>query len=695
MNVLKNIKTMFSTPKKAVEISIPVISEQAADTMAKPSFKGDVIQKPIKFPEELGEEHPFDFSIAEDLYKTNPLINGTVDKYLDYILGPGIWVTSENKKAEDLITIWLQDTNFNYHLRKWIKEALMKGTGFLELARNKDKNIVGVKVRNAKFMYIKEDEKGNIVKYNQYFGKVENYQKSKVTPFELDEMANIAINPIADNVYGEGIVQPLCATLNKLLGNEKALDKLMERKANAPLHWKVGQLNSTNPQLSLIPDSSVLSQVESKLTHMTEKTEWVTGPEHEAKVIDFGNFTDKFDSVLSYYNTQFIYGSQIPEVLFGTGSIPEGLAKEQRKGFDRRITAFQLDIEKTIEEDIFRQVLQSNNIDDHVEVHWGEKDVDETNERINQIRELLKIPFLEPALAYRLQQELVSLFDFGDTVIPDKMPDQEAQDKVNKAEKDAEENEALPIIPGANRINNSRKIAQLEAEQEFGYIEGGSEDIMLKEWLGFNFLNYKAAIHNATERDKFSDLVAKTQEQIEAGLLNKDQIEELRKVMDEGFQQDMSINEISKNIDKRVAPGDRYQLDETGQLKRNVSGQRILSVPAKARGAFIARTEATRLANLGALETYKDAGVTEYKWVAAYSDRTCPICEELNGQIYEMGKSEMRQPPAHVMCRCTVVPVVKLSASIRIRELALTHLNEHFKAFNDPFIKEFHQHEEV
>ena len=43
-----------------------------------PNFKGEVKNDKITFPEELGEEHPFDFSITEGLYKkfglTSPVV---------------------------------------------------------------------------------------------------------------------------------------------------------------------------------------------------------------------------------------------------------------------------------------------------------------------------------------------------------------------------------------------------------------------------------------------------------------------------------------------------------------------------------------------------------------------------------------------------------------------------------------------
>ena len=44
-----------------------VVLDKVKDTSV--SFKGEVELKTVKFPAQLGEEHPFDFSTCEGLYK--------------------------------------------------------------------------------------------------------------------------------------------------------------------------------------------------------------------------------------------------------------------------------------------------------------------------------------------------------------------------------------------------------------------------------------------------------------------------------------------------------------------------------------------------------------------------------------------------------------------------------------------------
>jgi len=105
-------------------------------TNTKPNFKGEVESKKIKFPVELGEEHPFDFAITEGLYKNFGFSTGVVDKYVDYIMGPGYWVSSDDEKALAIIETFNQDVEIDTVLRGWIKEALVKN-GFLEIGGKK------------------------------------------------------------------------------------------------------------------------------------------------------------------------------------------------------------------------------------------------------------------------------------------------------------------------------------------------------------------------------------------------------------------------------------------------------------------------------------------------------------------------------------------------------------------------------
>jgi len=77
----------------------------------------------------------------------------------------------------------------------------------------------------------------------------------------------------------------------------------------------------------------------------------------------------------------------------------------------------------------------------------------------------------------------------------------------------------------------------------------------------------------------------------------------------------------------------------------------------KMRATRIARTEVMVASNIGAEEGYKEAGLNKSEWYTAIDERVCEICEPLHGEIHLI--SEGFRPPAHVDCRCTLLPVIE------------------------------------
>lgn len=106
---------------------------------------------------------------------------------------------------------------------------------------------------------------------------------------------------------------------------------------------------------------------------------------------------------------------------------------------------------------------------------------------------------------------------------------------------------------------------------------------------------------------------------------------ELLRVISEGMLQGQGIPEMSRSMRDRI----------------NV---------VKHKADMIARTETIRCYNQAAVNQYKKVGVTKWRWITAFDDRTCDICAGLDGYIFKMGEP---QPPAHPNCRCSVAPVVE------------------------------------
>lgn len=170
-------------------------------------------------------------------------------------------------------------------------------------------------------------------------------------------------------------------------------------------------------------------------------------------------------------------------------------------------------------------------------------------------------------------------------------------------------------------------------------------NVPLREWLDFNFEEYLVEIISFIEKDEFTDVLARDAEELARGRLSKPQVSKLKTVLKKNFRKGGTIRNIRNDIVKNVKPGDLEAVN--GRV-----------FPEQQRALAIARTETTRTANAGSQNHYAKGGIEEYSWVATFDGRTCPICQDLDGQIFGLRNGPL--PPAHGLCRCTIIPVVDL-----------------------------------
>ena len=256
-------------------------------------FKGEVDKKELKFPQELGEEHPFDFVLCEKAYRKIGLVQGVVDKFVDFIMGGGFYVTSDNPKAVEIINMFMRDNEFNTLLRSWIKEGLIKGSGFMELGGTKS-SITQMKVINSNHMYIRRDKYGEVQGFAQYTGNFsQSFERSKKIEFEPWQIACLTFNKVGDDAYGNGIVSSLLRYLDNLTKSEDDMHMIQNKKANSPIIINVGTTEQP-------PSDADLTSIGKKLEWLNNKHEWVFGPDVKFGTVDFGQIGEKFSATLDH-----------------------------------------------------------------------------------------------------------------------------------------------------------------------------------------------------------------------------------------------------------------------------------------------------------------------------------------------------------------------------------------------------------
>ncbi len=409
----------------------------SSKTFSSESLKGDTQLVTIRFPNELGEEHPFDFGVNEKLYKSHGLIQAIVDKYIDQIIGAGFYVKSEDPRAEEIVNQWLKDVNWDTVFRKWAKEALSKGTGFLELAGKVNEVPNEIKILDAKRMYIIMDEKGRVTGYNQIkaknLGSIQKVSANSYIHFEPHEIAYIPINIIGDCPYGYGILEPIKSILKSLVDTQIYMDEIMRKKAESKYHVALGDKDN-------LPTQVDIDNYREKLEYQENKQEWVTDGLTNIKILDFGSLGDKFTFPVEHNLRTLLYSVQIPEVIMGRGSIPEGLAKVQLDTFERRIKSFQAEFEKVIEQQIFKRILTANGILTHVEFEWGQPSNDDKIKRIAALMPLLSNMMLSPSLRKEIEKDIARQLDFNEELL-----------ETIEEEKERELEQPQPLVPGQNR----------------------------------------------------------------------------------------------------------------------------------------------------------------------------------------------------------------------------------------------------
>lgn len=621
----------------------------ASSQILTEQLKGQVQIKKIQFPSDLGEEHPFDYEKIDKLVKRFGILGAIIDKHVDFIFSGGINTASEDERAKEIIDDFMIDTEFDSKARIWVRQALMKGFSPMELGTDDADGVEELNLLNANHVYVKREETGSVKGFNQYLKPLNQFKANSKELEEFDpfEIADLNLNVYDDNYYGFGIIQNLMLLINNSIGSNKELHTLMRRKANSPIVATMGNREGKNGKGDY-PSKGEMQELGQRFEWLTNKHEWVITDYTKLSTLDFGNIGDKFQFVIENDSEMLFMASQTPSVLMGKANVPEGLAEVQMRAWELRIQSLREEIEKIIEEKIFKRVLISQGLDVHVEIVWGLPSQKEKNEKMDRLTELLKNPFLGENMRVQLEMQVAELLD---------IPEEEVELASEERQRE-EEDEKLPKVPSQRKNTPSKNPPKngIASDEHIHNNESISIDMRISEWIGFNYDEFTQQILKATRKDSFKELRGTTKNELTAGLLPSRDIEKLRIELENSFENNLTIRELEDNINKKIHFSDRLRLKD-GQfvLKKNKS--RAIGMAAKFRALAIARTETVRLSNLGAIENYKNNNIDKIRWIAAMSDRTCPECEGLNGIIFPINTAPA--PPLHTLCRCTTAPVIE------------------------------------
>jgi len=640
-----------------------VISEKFKTLDIDPKQRQSILNS---ISQNLGEEHPFDYEEIENLVKKFGLANAVIEKICDFTVGPGLFIESDDEEIETTLNKWMEDTNFKYHLRQWLKEALIKGSGYLEVAGlGKENTTNTLKVVNANSMYVKRDDFGVIKEFNQYTGQYNSIVDSnKVIRLSENEIIPLNINKIGTSAYGMGVVYSALDTINNFLGAQKSMHTLMRRKANSPVHWALG-----NAEKDDYPTQADINAFGTNLQFMNEKTEYVTGPNAKATVINYGDISDKFAGILDNDYKLLSYSFQVPETILGAGNVPEGLAKVQMDSFKINCKSKQEEISIKVKT-IFKKVLESGGQKDAIyTIIWGQPSEDDDRVKIETLKNILSVA--SPGLKIKLEEQIANILGINFEEVTSE--NEIAKAEMDKQMKMQQQNpiskkpfESIDSDDNFEEVRNnypiSEQITKLSSTMKGKYshlkhylmnsTDLNQKNYNVREWVKSEYETKDIPyILEAINNDNFDDLKAVSKVEFKAGYLDERQTNHLKSILMEGFKGNLNLKEMKEKILDDVKLKNLYEYNSRGIVK-DEDGKRIILLDKQDRAEMIVKTETVRMAAEGLKSRLKVEGVPLIKWVTAENDRVCPECNALDNMIFE--SSEPNTPPLHVNCQCHI-----------------------------------------
>jgi len=198
-----------------------------------------------------------------------------------------------------------------------------------------------------------------------------------------------------------------------------------------------------------------------------------------------------------------------------------------------------------------------------------------------------------------LKERVIELFKEQEKLILERL-----NKDVRYWRKDARVGKAASVIPSVEELSKIWNVVFLELIREI-VIEQGN---YVLDFLGAGG-NLEVTTDPAVEylREHGAELIRE---------INETTREKLRETLAEGFEAGEAVPDLATRVE-----------DVFKDATRN-------------RAEMIARTEAIRASNFGAVEAYRQSGVVEAEeWLAERDDRTCPFCLEMDGKVIGLDES--------------------------------------------------------
>jgi len=321
---------------------------------------------------QFGESPPVSFETLMNVYLRDPAARAAVDFLADQAVGAGFYTTAEISEAKEIIDNFNEAVNLDGLLLQTAREVVAFGNCFWE--KIEPTQLVKLQILPiTSIEKIQRDKFGTLLGYKQTPRYGNNF-------LEPNRIIHFHWNPTNGEAFGTGILRSLAEALTFNNSNEtrpayilmkasieKSMTDIIKKYAGPTEIWKfIG-----------LPDDKA-SQYAALLKSMPrEGARFVVNVPAEVEVVTVDP-RSRFDTYIEHIWNQFILGLQTPlPKLFTTPGFTEASAKAAIEIAERKVTALQRFLKRTIEHQVFTPlILQAgmNPTKANCRLNWGTPD---------------------------------------------------------------------------------------------------------------------------------------------------------------------------------------------------------------------------------------------------------------------------------------------------------------------------------
>lgn len=221
-------------------------------------------------------------------------------------------------------------------------------------------------------------------------------------------------------------------------------------------------------------------------------------------------------------------------------------------------------------------------------------------------------------------------------------------------------------IPKAESEEEKQQLLNIYNSRAYGYRI--SRLMALENEMYMTIIRCKGIEEKLTRRHYEEIIIDRYQELIKDNVFTATTKYELEQMLDEKW--------LGSNFSDRIWKDQKKLTEELNKVLKVglFTGKSNVSIAEEIKERMnvslfnatrLVRTESNYYHNQIDLRAYKDMGIEKYRYLAVLDNRTSDICQELDGEVFEVSKAEVgvNFPPMHPFCRSTTI-----RADVKIKE---------------------------